>query len=311
VGAEALRVDPLVVDVGEGRAAHQDERFLAQREGLLASGRICLAAEALEEVPVGQDSLDEITVAAGLGQVLDPTQRRSLVMALRTVFSSSSLEPLGRSPTAICAALRCRCSWKTRYVKISTRSAQLPSISTPTTSRTPSTLRAATSEGAVAWTTPACTAAAATSGAPPGHSLRSTTSISDAEPVTRVPSGSVTTTGAGDVAGSWSTTTGGALGVADTPASFLVRRQRSRNTTPRATKARIPIATPIGRPAEEFEPFKPCEDEALVDAAAVCGSGWPTHGGVRCVATATGGGKLRAKVAGALTSRVEVPVSAV
>ena len=48
------------------------------------------------------------------GRCSTPTQRRSRVRALRTVFSSSSREPLGRRPMAICAALRWRCSWKTR-----------------------------------------------------------------------------------------------------------------------------------------------------------------------------------------------------
>ena len=46
-------------------------------------------------------------------------------------------------------------------------------------------------------------------------------------------------------------------------------------------------------------------------STAVGGAGWPTHGGVRWAASVTGAGKLRARVAGALTSSVVVPDSAV
>ena len=46
------------------------ERRLAQGEGLLASRRVGLAAEAPEGDPVGADALDEVALGGGLGQVV-------------------------------------------------------------------------------------------------------------------------------------------------------------------------------------------------------------------------------------------------
>ena len=157
------------------------------------------------------------------------------------------------------------------------------------------------------------TAAAATDRTSRAASMRSTPSLIKVASgsVTWVSWGSVTPTGADAGGGAGPETAVAGLAVIDAVASLLPRRQRSKSTAADGQRARITIATQIGKPESGLEPPGLCEPSALVDAALVGGSGWPTHGGVRWLASATGAGKLSARVAGALTSSVVVPDSAV
>ena len=125
----------------------------------------------------------------------------------------------------------------------STRSAQPPSISSPRISRAPSTLRAAwSSEGEPARAVSVATAAAATVRTSPATSLPSTPSLTEVA--------SWRTTGSDSGGGAGSETVVAGVAVVDAVASLLLRRQRSKSTTARAARAKIRIATQIGKPGE-------------------------------------------------------------
>jgi hypothetical protein len=96
------------------------------------------------------------------------------------------------------------------------------------------------------------------------------------------------------------------LAAIDAVVSLLLRRQRSMSTRARVDRAKAAIATQTDKPGDPFEP-----PEAREAAALVGGLGWPTQGGVLCVVGATGPGKVSVMVAGAVTSRVVAPDSAV